>query len=768
MNPKRLTVPSLTARLLRAGAAGLATVVAGAAMSTGCLDRPVAPQEPNTTNIVVEKILQEKVDKIDLLFMIDNSISMADKQAILAAAVPQLVRRLVDPAVIAGEFPPVTDIHIGVISSSLGSYGGTVCGPDPAPPQNDRAHLIPTVRDSVNSHQGLGFLWWDPESKYGGQTNVDALIADFETHVKETGEFGCGFEASLESWYRFLIDPEPHMNVISNTTDFVQTLEGLDQGLLDQRKEFLRPDSLVAIIMLSDENDCSFVTEQGFIGAYGAVTNVGHTLARGTSQCAQDPNNPCCRSCATSDPNCPATDAQCELPADPLLDKVNLRCWNQKQRFGIDFLYPTMRYVNALKSQTICKDRWDLDPNACQETGLVQNPLYMDLTGSGKAGARPQSLVFLAGIVGVPWQDIATADTVDDPNALRYMTSAELLQANRWDWITGSSMSPPKDPLMVESPEPRTGTHPLNPAWNPQPVSSPEGANPVNGHEWNAHNTTRGDLQFACIFPLVPNKQCEPPSGTGCDCKAADVAPDQSPLCQQGANYTTLQTYAKGYPGLRQLQVLKDYGENSIVASICPKITQSGHPDYGYNPAVSAIIDRLKEALGGKCLGRTIALADVAGTPDDPSDDIVPCKVLEARYVQGSGGACACNAGEGRISLADLEGGGDLDKAVKAQLLKDKHCDNKLTMCADYCVCLINEYQEPNKTQCLNDPAFQATNGWCYVDPLDPPIGQKIGNPEIVEGCDPSQKRLLRFEPEAGAIAYIACLGAPYSGEGAE
>src|SRR5512144_1995052 len=36
-------------------------------------------------------------DKIDLLFMIDNSISMSDKQAILRAAVPDLVNRLVNP-----------------------------------------------------------------------------------------------------------------------------------------------------------------------------------------------------------------------------------------------------------------------------------------------------------------------------------------------------------------------------------------------------------------------------------------------------------------------------------------------------------------------------------------------------------------------------------------------------------------------------------------------------------------------------------------------
>ena len=45
--------------------------------------RPVEPQDPRTNNVYVDQIRQTAVDKIDLLFMIDNSISMADKQEIL-------------------------------------------------------------------------------------------------------------------------------------------------------------------------------------------------------------------------------------------------------------------------------------------------------------------------------------------------------------------------------------------------------------------------------------------------------------------------------------------------------------------------------------------------------------------------------------------------------------------------------------------------------------------------------------------------------------
>src|SRR5262245_8389497 len=51
----------------------------------------------NTGNLVVTQIRTTGVDKVDLLFMIDNSISMADKQRILAKAVPLLVERLTRP-----------------------------------------------------------------------------------------------------------------------------------------------------------------------------------------------------------------------------------------------------------------------------------------------------------------------------------------------------------------------------------------------------------------------------------------------------------------------------------------------------------------------------------------------------------------------------------------------------------------------------------------------------------------------------------------------
>ena len=88
-----------------------------------------------------------KANKVDILFDIDNSASMGDKQAYLAQAIPDLITRLVTSrtasttrgassgtsdtsgncATGTAEFPPVHDMHIGIVSSSLGNRLGDAC-----------------------------------------------------------------------------------------------------------------------------------------------------------------------------------------------------------------------------------------------------------------------------------------------------------------------------------------------------------------------------------------------------------------------------------------------------------------------------------------------------------------------------------------------------------------------------------------------------------------------------------------------------------------
>src|SRR5688572_29925774 len=84
--------------------------------TTGCLDRPVGLQTPTTTNLTVRTVPHREIDKLDLLFMIDNSMSMADKQEILSLAVPVLIRRLVTPNCLDAEGRPN-----GTVTNDTGS-----------------------------------------------------------------------------------------------------------------------------------------------------------------------------------------------------------------------------------------------------------------------------------------------------------------------------------------------------------------------------------------------------------------------------------------------------------------------------------------------------------------------------------------------------------------------------------------------------------------------------------------------------------------------
>ena len=75
----------------------LSLALLGSVSLVACLDRPVENTSPVTSSTVAVKLAQEAVDKVDILFDIDNSASMGDKQAYLSKAIPDLITRLVTP-----------------------------------------------------------------------------------------------------------------------------------------------------------------------------------------------------------------------------------------------------------------------------------------------------------------------------------------------------------------------------------------------------------------------------------------------------------------------------------------------------------------------------------------------------------------------------------------------------------------------------------------------------------------------------------------------
>jgi len=754
---------------------------------TGCVSRPLAEVSPTTSNLFVDQIEQTAIDKIDLLFMIDSSSSMSDKQEILKDAVPVLLSRLVTPICVDGagkptgvnalangrcpdqrgqpEFSPIGDIHIGVVSSSLGAHGGQQCSAaseelvDP----DDKAHLIGSLRANDfplgRTWNSSGFLAWDSSGLSNtppGTANPETLNVAFQDMLGVVGEHGCGYEASLESWYRFLVDPEPPANVarVGNKTVRSSKLTvnadgssgacvACDDALLAQRKAFLRPDSLVAVVMLSDENDCSIRDD----GA-GWLVGSSQFLQQGTSACDTDPNHSCCRYCGQSEPNGPplgcaalGDDPKCQEPYEQPNDSQNLRCYDQRRRFGFDLLYEPSRYVDGLTKSTL-----ELQSTAGT---FVDNPLFA-AGASGKA-PRDRSLVFLAGIVGVPWQDIADDASLTGPG-LTYLTAKELTEKGRWSVLIGDPSAspplPPSDPFMVETPDERLGTNAIVGVSTSPALSSNPHQNPINGHEQNLKET-RNDLQYACTFRLKTPKTC-----------SREELAANSPLCEEGPGGTR-QTSAKAYPGTRALRVLQGLGENAIVASICPKVIDaadpnhpSADPNYGYNPAVSAILTRLKVTLAGKCLPRTLQI-------DEQGQAL--CRVVEAQKEKAD-----CNCGlDGRAEV-----NADTTRAVQARLRASGHCGGPgQKACSDWCMCEIEQVDPAHLKACQTNQGGVPA-GYCYVDD-QAKVGADASAAQAVEAqlalCPVNERHRLRFvdsdpahkTPAQGAFAFIACLGAP-------
>ncbi|MBI4704975.1 MAG: hypothetical protein HY744_28040 [Deltaproteobacteria bacterium] len=541
------------------------------------------------------------IERLDLLLLVDNSRAMGDKQQVLKETLPDLVGGLVN-------FEPIEDIHIGIVSSSIGGHGADACDPEKDPTQNfsvnDKAHLL--SRKSVQSQEGiatfnnLGFLAWDPAGKYGGEKDANKLLDDLGQIVNGVGEVGCGYEAPLEAWYRFLVDPDPYAKITINEKAQA-VLEGTDQVLLEQRKAFLRPDSLLVIIMLTDENDCSIKDGgQNYFAAQiyaPGPQSAPYHLPKPRAACAKDPNDPCCRSCGQAPgEGCDTSQDVCDGSLDPLDDGINLRCFDQKRRFGIDFLNPIDRYAAGLTSPVV--------PDRTGQT--LPNPIFMDLDpGDDITNVRDAGLVLITGIVGVPWQDIARRNSQGQPDLLAglnkkgkpvggFQDAEELAENGTWDLILGDPANyvKPKDPLMWESIEPRQGTSPVT-GEALAPPGAAKNANSINGHE---HGWDCCALQYACVFDLGEPRDCTDPMMVACDC--ADPNND-NPLCQADDNsFGQIQYRAKAFPGLRELSLLKAVGAQAVVASICPR--QAGDPeaaDFGYRAAVAATLQRIEQLV---------------------------------------------------------------------------------------------------------------------------------------------------------------------------
>jgi hypothetical protein len=188
---------------------------------SGCLQRSVGIEEQDVSRESQTTIPAVASRNIDMLFVVDNSGSMLEEQTSLQGNFRRLIQVLENTP---GGLPSV---HIGVISSDVGlgiDAGDAACG---AVGDDGRMGL-------VGGCPGVdGAFLRDLQNDNGTRdTNYQGDLSEAFSCLANLGTFGCGMEQPLESIRRAL-DNNP-----------------ANEG-------FIRDNAYLAIIIVSDEDDCS-------------------------------------------------------------------------------------------------------------------------------------------------------------------------------------------------------------------------------------------------------------------------------------------------------------------------------------------------------------------------------------------------------------------------------------------------------------------------------------------------------------------------------
>lgn len=169
---------------------------------------------------------------VDLLFLVDDSPSMSDKQVNLAANFAKFIAVLDQ---IPGGLP---NLHIGVATSDMGTQGADDAAPGPAVGTVGLGGCRDLGKNGALQVFGApvtGTFIVDVADGTGARMrNYTGNLSDvFAQIAKGAGSGGCGFEQPLSAVRRAL-DPASAVN----------------QG-------FLRGDAYLGVIILTDEDDCS-------------------------------------------------------------------------------------------------------------------------------------------------------------------------------------------------------------------------------------------------------------------------------------------------------------------------------------------------------------------------------------------------------------------------------------------------------------------------------------------------------------------------------
>lgn len=261
-------------------------VIASMLLATGCPQREVAEVPPVPAPVPDKRIPVQINRNVDILFVVDNSGSMQEEQDSLKANFSKFIEVLQN---IDGGLP---DVHIGVVTTDVGDDGNGAC-----------AGGVATAGALIQTPDGQPYIEDFSDGNGGRTTNYTGTLTDTFSQMASVGITGCGFEAPLESMRK--------------------ALDGSQPG----NAGFLRDDAFLAVIIISDEDDCSVSDRDAFF----ANQNAG-----------------------VDDPLGPFTSFRCFEFGITCEDQANIREFGAKEncvpQADSPYLFPVQDYIDFLKS----------------------------------------------------------------------------------------------------------------------------------------------------------------------------------------------------------------------------------------------------------------------------------------------------------------------------------------------------------------------------------------------------------------------------------
>src|SRR5262249_33770106 len=186
------------------------------------------------SNYFTQEFAQNLGNNVDILFLVDDSSSMTTVQQNVAANFPVFINILTS-------LPTRPNMHIAVTTSSMGAGAFTSSVPGCMAPDlgnfvyQIRAATDPacqTNRLNTNEH-------FFQDLNNGGTKNYSGDLATAFGCVAQVGASGCGFEHQMAAVRAALGDPMMNLPTPAGNANF------------------LRPDAYLAIIWITNEDDCS-------------------------------------------------------------------------------------------------------------------------------------------------------------------------------------------------------------------------------------------------------------------------------------------------------------------------------------------------------------------------------------------------------------------------------------------------------------------------------------------------------------------------------